>query len=129
MLRRPVFTMHKLLTGRHVLVVEDEVMVRLLIEVMLENLGCQSVTAAATIDQALDWIEKQTFDAAVLDVNLNGQKSYPVADALAARGVPFVFSTGYSEHGMNDGYSDRPALKKPFREKELEAAMAPLFPH
>ena len=103
MLRRPVFTMHKLLTGRHVLVVEDEVMVRLLIEVMLENLGCQSVTAAATIDQALDWIEKQTFDAAVLDVNLNGQKSYPVADALAARGVPFVFSTGYSEHGMNDG--------------------------
>ncbi len=128
MLRRPVFTMHKLLTGRHVLVVEDEVMVRLLIEVMLENLGCQSVTAAATIDQALDWIEKQTFDAAVLDVNLNGQKSYPVADALAARGVPFVFSTGYSEHGMTDGYGDRPALKKPFREKELEAAMARLFP-
>jgi hypothetical protein len=51
-------------------------------------------------------MDARVFDAAMLDVNLNGNKSYPVADALAARGVPFVFSTGYSDHGMREGYRE-----------------------
>ena len=88
--------MNKLLSGRRVLVVEDEMMILMMIEDMLADLGCESVTAAATVDQALALIDAQTFDAAMLDMNLNGNKSYAVADALAARGVPFVFSTGYS---------------------------------
>ena len=73
------------------------------------------MTAAATVDQALALIDAQVFDAAMLDMNLNGNKSHAVADALAARGVPFVFSTGYSGQDMRDGYRDRPVLKKPFR--------------
>ncbi len=89
------------------------------IEDMLVDLGCDSVTAAATVDQAVALIEARVFDAALLDMNLNGIKSFPVADKLAARGVPFVFSTGYSAQDMRDGYRERPLLKKPIRYQEL----------
>ena len=94
-------------------------MVLMMIEDMLADLGCESVTAAATVDQALALIEAQVFDAAMLDMNLNGNKSRRVADALAAHGVPFVFSTGYSGNDMREGYRDRPLLKKPFQYHEL----------
>jgi CheY-like chemotaxis protein len=87
-----------LLSGRRVLVVEDEMLVLIMIEDMLVDLGCESVTAAATIAQALALIEAQVFDVAMLDMNLNGSQPYSVADALAARIIPFVFSTGYSGH-------------------------------
>jgi CheY-like chemotaxis protein len=111
--------MDKLLSGRRVLVVEDEMLVLLMIEDMLADLGCESVIAAASIKQALASIDAQTFDVAMLDMNLNGDKTYSVADALAARGVPFVFSTGYSAHSMRSGYGDQLVLKKPFRHREL----------
>jgi CheY-like chemotaxis protein len=112
--------MDKLLTGHRVLVVEDEMLVLMMIEDMLADLGCDCVTAAATIDQALALIDGQSFDAALLDVNLNGKNSHLVADALAERGVPFVFSTGYSDHHPRDGGSqDRAVLRKPFRYEEL----------
>lgn len=65
-------------------------LVLLNLEDMLADLGCKSVSAAATVDQALALIAAQAFDAAMVDVNLNGIKSYAVADALAARGVPFI---------------------------------------
>lgn len=94
-------------------------MVLMMIEDMLADLGCGSVSAAATVDQALALIDAQIFDAAMLDMNLNGDKTHSVADALAARGVPFIFSTGYSGRDMRDGYRDRPVLKKPFQDKEL----------
>jgi CheY-like chemotaxis protein len=81
----------------------------------LSDLGCESVTTAATVDQALALMNERVFDVAMLDVNLNGQKSYPVADALAARRVPFVFATGYSDHVTKEGYPGRPVLKKPFK--------------
>ena len=111
--------MNKLLSGRRVLVVEDEMLILMIIEDMLADLGCESVTAAATIDQAVALIHGQDFDAAMLDMNLNGIKSHPVADALAERGIPFTFSTGYSGRDMRDGYRDRPVLKKPFQFKEM----------
>jgi CheY-like chemotaxis protein len=111
--------MDKSLCGRHILVVEDEMMVLLLIEEMLADVGCESVTTAATVDQAVALVDGRVFDVAMLDVNLNGQKSYPVADALVARDVPFVFATGYAEHVMKEGYPDRPVLKKPFKFEEL----------
>lgn len=94
-------------------------LVLLNVEDILADLGCTSVTAAATVDQALGLIATQTFDAAMVDVNLDGRKSYLVADALAARGVPFVFSTGYSGESLDDGYRDRPVLGKPYREVDL----------
>lgn len=110
---------NKLLSGRRILVVEDEMLVLMNIEYLLADLGCESVTAAATVDQALVLLEAQVFDAAVLDVNLNGCESYPVAEALEARGVPFAFSTGYSDEGMRDEYRDRPVLRKPYQQEGL----------
>jgi CheY-like chemotaxis protein len=119
----------KSLSGRRVLVVEDEMMVLLLIEDMLSELGCESVTTAATVDQALALMDGRVFDVAMLDVNLNGQKSYPVADALAARHVPFVFATGYSDHVTRDGYPGRPVLKKPFKFEALVDILGQLACH
>lgn len=110
---------NKLLSGRRILVVEDEMLVLMNIEYLLADLGCESVTAAATVGQALVLLEAQVFDAAVLDVNLNGCESYPVAEALGARGVPFAFSTGYSDEGMRDEYRDRPVLRKPYQQEGL----------
>jgi CheY-like chemotaxis protein len=106
--------MDKLLSGRRVLVVEDEMLILIMIEDMLADLGCKSVTSAATVDKALALIDAQAFDFAMLDINLNGSDSHPVAEALSARGVPLVYSTGNTDHGLRDGYSRRPVLRKPF---------------
>jgi len=101
-------------------------MVLMLIEDMLSDLGCESVTTAATVGQALAVKDGRVFDVAMLDVNLNGEKSYPVADVLVARHVPFVFATGYSDHVTRDGYPGRPVLKKPFKFEELVQVLARL---
>jgi len=117
----------KLLSGRRLLVVEDEMLVLMSIEDMLAELGCKSVASAATVDQAVALIDTQDFDAAMLDMNLNGTKSFPVADKLAALGVPFIFATGYGAQDMRDGYGDRPLLKKPIRYAELAEVFECLF--
>lgn len=119
--------MEKLLAGRRLLVVEDEMLVLMMIEGMLSDLGCESVATAATVDRALALIDEHVFDAAMLDMNLNGDKSHAIADALAARDVPFVFSTGYSGRDMREGYRDRPVLKKPFRDEELAKMLTHLL--
>jgi CheY-like chemotaxis protein len=116
--------MNELLAGRRVLVVEDEMMVLMMIEGMLADLGCTLVTPASTIDQAITLIDAQPFDVAMLDLNLDGEKTYPVADRLAARGVPFLFATGYGAHGLKEGYADRPILNKPFQHAELADLLA-----
>ena len=111
--------MSKLLSGRRVLVVEDEMMILMILQDMLADLGCESVTGAATVEKALTLVDTQVFDIAMLDMNLGGNSSDAVADALAAHGVPFVFSTGYSRRDMRDGHRDRPVLEKPFAYEEL----------
>ena len=118
---------NKLLTGRRILVVEDEMLVLMDIEDMLADLGCEAVFAAATNDQAIALIEAQHFDAALLDLNLNGVRSYPVADVLAARDVPFAFATGYGGHGLRDGDRERPLLVKPFECDRLEKLLTGLL--
>jgi CheY-like chemotaxis protein len=117
----------KLLSGRRILVVEDDMLIRLTFEDMLAELGCESVSTAATVDQAIGLIEAHTFDVALLDVNLRGATSYLVADILAELGVPYVFSTGYGEHFLRDGYRDRPILKKPFLYEQLAEILARLI--
>jgi len=119
--------MHELLTGRSVLVVEDEMLVLLMIEDMLADLGCEAIATAATVNQAIALIEAQQFDVAMLDMNLNGNKTYEVADALTARGVPFVFSTGYGSHDLKAGYKDCAILTKPFGIRELAEILARLL--
>jgi CheY-like chemotaxis protein len=115
------------LSGRRILVVEDEMMVLMLIEDMLADLGCESVSTAATVDRALALMDGRTFDVAMLDVNLNGQNSYPVADALATRGIPFVFATGYGDHVTRARYPERPVLQKPFKFERLVETLSGLL--
>jgi len=98
-------------------------LVLIMIEDMLADLGCKSVTSAATVDKALALIDEQVFDVAMLDMNLNGNDSHVVAEALAARGIPFFYSTGNTSRSLRDGYSDRPVLKKPFKYEELAAIL------
>ena len=115
--------MGKPFSGRNLLVVEDEMLILLLLEeIMIEN-GCASVKLASSVPQALGLIEDNSFDAATLDLNLNGIKSFPVADALEARGVPFVFMTGYSAGLLDGRYCAHPMLQKPFKEPALVAAL------
>jgi CheY-like chemotaxis protein len=119
----------KLLSGRRVLVVEDEMLVMMDLEDMLADLGCESVTVAGTVEQAVALVESQDFDAALLDMNLNGRKSDAVAEALAARGVPFAFSTGYNKSDPGVGAAaGRPVLKKPFQHEKLVEILTRLLP-
>jgi CheY-like chemotaxis protein len=114
--------------GRRVLIVEDELMIRMLLEDMLGELGYTIAAQASRMDEALAAAERADFDLAILDVNLNGETSAPVAEALAARGCPFVFSTGYGNSGLPERFRDRPTLKKPFQidglGRTLESALA-----
>jgi CheY-like chemotaxis protein len=100
--------------------VEDELMIRMLLEDMLSELGYTIVAEAAHIEEALEAANNVDFDLAILDVNLNGQPISPVADALVARGTPFVFATGYGERSLPEPYRDRPTLKKPFQMEGLQ---------
>src|ERR1700693_2039067 len=114
-------------SGRRVLVVEDQMIVAWLLEDMLADLGCVVVGPAVSINQALAIVDAEAIDAAVLDVNLEGQMSYPIADALAARGVPSAFSTAYDKDRLLEGYRTFSVLKKPFRRSQLVDALAKLL--
>jgi CheY-like chemotaxis protein len=109
-----------------VLVVEDEIMIRMLLEDMLTDLGYGVVGSAGGLAEAVKLARDTDFDVAILDVNLNGDAVYPVADVLMERGVPFVFSTGYGERGLPEPYRDRPMLQKPFQMENLDQALAQL---
>src|SRR5437660_11435818 len=83
--------------AKRILVVEDEPVIRMLLEDMLGELGYTVAAEAARIEEALEATKNADFDLAILDADLNGQPASPVADALVARGTPFVFATGYGE--------------------------------
>ncbi len=106
-------------TGLRILVVEDEMMVSMLIEDMLADLGCTVVGPASRLDEALALARTSEIDCAVLDVNLGGQPIFPVADVLRERGCPFAFATGYGDAGLRDVDKGALVLQKPFREGDL----------
>ena len=114
------------LAKQRFLVVEDEMLVLLMIEDMLGDLGCEVVASAATAEQALGLIATVRFDSAMLDMNLNGDKSDEVAQALVARGVPFIFCSGSSALDVAPEFQNRPFLRKPFSFAELAEAVAKL---
>ena len=110
-----------------VLVVEDEYLIRMLLEDMLEELGYDMAAGVGTVSEASEAASNGDFHAAILDVNLDGQEIYPVADILAERGLPFVFVTGYGERSLPDPHRGRPALQKPFQAEQLRVALADLL--
>lgn len=101
--------------------------VAMLLENMLDDLGCQIVATVARPNQAMAAIETHDIDAAILDVNLDGQDSYGIAAMLAARGVPFIFSTGYGQSGISEKYRDHHLLQKPFRMDDLVRELSHLL--
>lgn len=119
--------MDKLLVGQRILVVEDEMLIVMALEDMLGDLGCESIAAAASIEQAIALIDSKPFDAALLDVNLNGEDSSPIADELVARGIPFVVSTGNISQNIGAAFRGRPLLKKPFQDEQLAGILGRLF--
>lgn len=111
-------------SGLKILVVEDEAMISMMIEDMLLDHGVDVVGPAGGVAQAMKLLDDAALDGALLDVNLGGEKSFPIADALAAKGVPIVFTTGYGEAGVVGRYPDARTLQKPFVAADLVEALS-----
>jgi CheY-like chemotaxis protein len=109
--------------GKRVLVVEDELMIRMLLQDMLADLGHTLAGEAGRIEDAVALARQGEFDVAILDVNLNGQPISPVVEVLLERGVPFVFATGYGQRGVPEPYRGSPTLQKPFQADALAEAI------
>ena len=102
-----------------VFLVEDEVMIRMMVADMLEELGHSIAGEAGEIGQAIRLAQSTEFDLAILDVNVNGHMITPVAELIQARNLPFIFATGYGVAGVPAEYRDRPTLQKPFLTEKL----------
>lgn len=111
---------------RRVLVVEDEVIVALLVEDMLAELGHEVVGLATSLEEAMRLAGTLAIDLAILDINLDGRASFPVAELLARRGVPFLFATGYAARVLEPEWRHSPILHKPFQVQELRRIIASL---
>src|SRR6201746_247912 len=99
--------------GGSVFLVEDEVMIRMMVSDMLEELGYRVVAEAGEVNEAMKLAQSADFDIAILDVNVNGKVISPVAELIQARNLPFIFATGYGSSGLPAGLRHRPALPKP----------------
>jgi len=106
-----------------VLVVEDEMIVAMMLEDMLTDLGHEVVETAMRLPQAMEAARTADIEIAILDVNLDGTTSYAIAEALDARNVPVIFASGYGSSGLEPAYRDRPTLMKPFLSSDLARAI------
>ncbi len=111
------------LAGAKILLVEDEMLITMLLEDILEELGCQVVGSAVNVRQAGDLASQASADAAILDVNLGGDPVFPVAEQLAARQIPFIFASGYGSATLPDKWQAHPTLPKPFTADQVEAVL------
>ena len=110
--------------GRRILVVEDEFFIAEDLRLSLERLGAEVLGPVATVDDALELLARDTtLDGATLDVTLGQEKSYPVADALRDRGLPFVLLTGYDDRSLPDRLADVPRCLKPFDVRRIVEAL------
>ncbi len=109
--------------AKRVFVVEDELMIRMLLQDMLADLGHTLAGEAGRIEEAVTLAKQGEFDVAILDVNLNGQPILPVVEILVERGLPFVFATGYGQRGVPEPYRHTPTLQKPFQSDALAKAI------
>jgi len=112
--------MPPMLVGKRVLIVEDELLVALLIEDLLVDLGCTPVGPYGSVATALEAARTAELDLAILDVNLDGELVYPVADTLILRHVPFLFLSGYGNEAIPPGHPEWRVCAKPFKSADLE---------
>jgi CheY-like chemotaxis protein len=119
-----MFTTPPALVGKRILIVEDELLVALLIEDLLDELGCSTLGPCGSVAKALDAARSEAFDLAVLDVNLAGEKVYPVVEVLAERGIPFLFLSGYGDEAIPPGHREWKVCAKPFRGADLATMMS-----
>jgi len=111
--------------GLHALLVEDQTIIALDTESMLLDLGAASVHSFTTVDAALTWLAAAKADIGLLDISLGTTTSFPVADALQQRAVPFMFTTGYGDSGViPDRFLDVPIVRKPYTIEALAEAVA-----
>ncbi len=106
-----------------VLLVEDEAFIAMVVECYLEELGCEIVATASRLEDGLQKATDLQIDVALLDVNLAGKLSYPIADVLNLRKIPFIFSTGYGCSALPDTFSGTPVLPKPYEQLTLAQAL------
>ena len=119
----PVNGRARTIEGMRVIIVEDAILLAMELEAGLLEAGVEVVGSAALVDEAMALVDTP-MDAAVLDCNLNGESVIPVAEALAARGVPFLFATGYGEsRGAPEGF-DAPIIRKPYDVAQITSALA-----
>ncbi len=121
--------MNETLAGRRILLVEDEVLIAMLLEDALVEAGCHVIGPFGRFSEALDAVQDETIDAAILDVNVAGEKIYPVAELLHRRHVPFLLLSGYGDHAIP---ADRPGWQvcaKPFNIGDVLRRLAGMLPH
>jgi CheY-like chemotaxis protein len=113
----------EMLTGLDVLVVEDESMVSMLIQDILASHGCRIVETAARVKEALEKVGQASFNVAIVDINLNGESSIPIIEALVGACIPLVVATGYGSRGLPPQLGELPILQKPFTDDDLIKAL------
>ena len=125
---KPMIAGDNTVRGGRIFVVDDELMIRMLLDDMLTDVGYTMTAEAGSIDEAMAVASRADFDIAILDVNLAGQPITPVAEILVRRGLPFVFATGYGERGVPEEFRTYPTLQKPFQLEALADALQAAAP-
>jgi CheY-like chemotaxis protein len=111
------------LRDKNVLIVEDEYLIAIDLGSTLREQGANVIGPAASVDEALELIAHNHIDCAVLDINLQGELVYAVADSLRNAGIPYIFATGYDDSGILPGYEDIPCVTKPFDPEVVTATL------
>lgn len=123
-----VTAMHSIPQGLRVLIVEDEFMIAMAVEAVVVDAGGVIIDMTATLDQALSLARSADIDAALLDINLNGETSFPVASILGERGIPYAFVTGYGRKMVPEAFVAAPILTKPYARGDLIRLLGSIAP-
>lgn len=110
--------------AKRILIVEDEFLVAMLLEDLLTEMGHQVIGTFAQVDEAMKFANQADVNFAILDINLAGATSFPVAEILRRRGIPFLFASGYGSTGLASAFENELTLQKPYEPAELERAIA-----
>ena len=120
-------TIAQSISSPQVFIVEDETMLAMLIEVMLEDLGYATAFHASRLDHGVEFALAGTYDVAILDINIIGGTSFPIAAAIANRGIPFMFCSGYGQLGIPRAWAHKHCMAKPFSAEQLDKALHDLL--